>query len=38
MELEDVTVCELKKRKKNTGSINKYSGYRYNYAQYYDSD
>jgi hypothetical protein len=38
MLLEDVTVSQLKKRKKNTGAMNKYSGYRNNYAQYYDSD
>ena len=38
MKLEDVTVSQLKKRKKNTGPNNRYSGYRYNYAQYYDSD
>ena len=35
MKLKDVTVSQLKKRKKNTGPNNKY---RYNQAQYYDSD
>ena len=38
MELEDVTVSQLKKKIKKAVPINNYSGYRYDYAQYFDSD
>ena len=38
MKLEDITDSHMKKKKKKAGPISKFSGFRYDCGQYYDSD